>query len=113
MVLFSGLNFTGSKHMALERKKSKSKGLSEPKRTGTAARVCFVLCVKGTDFDLITGKAYRVLRDVKGGRLGYARVIDESGEDYLYPASWFVPIRISRTSRHLVESALKMTQAVA
>ena len=99
--------------MASERKKSKSNGRSEVKRPKATREVTFALCVKGTDFDLITGKAYQVLRDAKGSQLGYARVIDESGEDYLYPSSWFVPIRISRTSRPLVENALRASRAVA
>jgi hypothetical protein len=107
MVVSSRLNFTGSKHMALEKRKSKSKGPSDLKRNKAAAEVRFALCVKGTDFDLITGKAYQVLKDGKGGRLGYTRVIDESGEDYLYPASCFVAIQISKASRHLVQKALR------
>jgi hypothetical protein len=77
----------------------------------TTNKVCFALCV--TDFDLIPSKAYQVLKEVNGARLGYTRVIDESGEDYLYPSSWFVPIRISKTSRHLVQNALRCSRAVA
>ena len=113
MVVFSPQRFTGSKHMALDRKKSKSSGPPERKRTKARAQVCFVLCVNGTDFDLITGKAYQVLRDPKGADLGYTRVIDESGEDYLYPSSCFVPISISRTSQHLVTNALRASHAIA
>ena len=95
------------------KKRSKSNVLSESRRTKTTTAVCFALCVKGTDFDLIKGKGYRVLRDTKGTQLGYTRVIDDSNEDYLYPSSWFVPIRISRASLLLVEQALRTSRAVA
>ena len=55
----------------------------------------FVLCVRndGSD-DLEPRKVYQVLADRDGTREGYLRVIDESGEDYLYPAEYFVPVRL-------------------
>jgi hypothetical protein len=37
-------------------------------------------------------KIYRVIPDEEAAREGDLRVIDESGDDYLYPAEWFVPI---------------------
>jgi hypothetical protein len=54
----------------------------------------FVLCVRseGSD-DLEPRKIYQVLPDRAAVREGYMRVIDESGEDYLYPAEYFVPVR--------------------
>jgi len=42
----------------------------------------------------VTLKLYRSLRDEKAAARGLVRVIDESGEDYLYPASMFVVIDI-------------------
>jgi hypothetical protein len=39
-------------------------------------------------------KIYPVLRDADAARDGDLRVIDESGEDYLYPAEWFAPIDV-------------------
>ena len=55
----------------------------------------FVLCIRseGSD-DLETRKVYPVLPDRVAAREGYVRVIDESGEDYLYPAESFVPVRL-------------------
>ena len=55
----------------------------------------FVLCIRseGSD-DLEPRKVYRVLPDRAAARDGYVRVIDESGEDYLYPAKYFVPVRL-------------------
>jgi hypothetical protein len=40
---------------------------------------------------------------------GWVRVIDESGEDYLYPTSWFVPIQLEKGSERLLSIALKNT----
>ena len=39
---------------------------------------------------LMVGKTYDVLPDEKGTKHGLIRVIDETGEDYLYPSSYFV-----------------------
>jgi hypothetical protein len=54
----------------------------------------FVLCIRseGSD-DLEPRKVYRVLPDRAAARESLVRVIDESGEDYLYPAEHFVPVR--------------------
>ena len=56
----------------------------------------FVLCIKNDDCeDLELRKAYQVLPDEKASQDGYLRIIDESGEDYLYPESYFSPILLS------------------
>lgn len=53
----------------------------------------FVLCIEDRDCDdLEKGKVYSVLPDASAKRDGYLRVVDESGEDYLYPESCFVPV---------------------
>jgi hypothetical protein len=59
------------------------------------SRSKFLLCVRndGSD-DLEPRKIYQVLPDPKAVREGFVRVIDESGEDYLYPAECFVPVRL-------------------
>lgn len=53
----------------------------------------FVLCVasEGCD-DLQVWKLYRVLPDAAASAEDYLRVVDDSGEDYLYSASRFVPV---------------------
>ena len=55
----------------------------------------FVLCVRtdGSD-DLEQRKIYQLLPDRAATREGYVRVIDESGEGYLYPAEYFVPVTL-------------------
>jgi hypothetical protein len=56
----------------------------------------FVVCVNNADYlaSLELHKIYRVLPDEDAAVDGDIRVIDESGEDYLYPAEWFVPIEL-------------------
>ncbi len=56
----------------------------------------FVVCVQNEDCeDLELRKIYQVLPDSVASEDGYIRVIDESGEDYLYPSEYFLPIEIS------------------
>ena len=56
----------------------------------------FVLCVRNDQCeDLDLRKVYQVLPDRKASRDGYLRIVDESGEDYLYPESYFVPVSLS------------------
>jgi hypothetical protein len=51
----------------------------------------FALCVRN-DYceDLEVRKVYQVVPDSEAAKEGYIRVLDESGEDYLYPESYFV-----------------------
>ena len=55
----------------------------------------FALCIRtdGSE-DLEQRKVYQILPDQVASRDGYVRVIDESGEDYLYPAKCFVPVSL-------------------
>lgn len=55
----------------------------------------FSLCVEdGGMEDLEVRKIYQVLPDREASREGYVRVIDESGEDYIYPSDLFVPVKL-------------------
>jgi hypothetical protein len=55
----------------------------------------FALCVEnGGSEDLEARKLYQVLPDREAAREGYIRVVDESGEDYIYPSDLFVPVRL-------------------
>jgi hypothetical protein len=61
----------------------------------TQRKAKFVLCIEDRDCDdLEKGKVYAVLPDASATRDGYVRVVDESGEDYLYPESYFVPLEL-------------------
>ena len=51
----------------------------------------FALCVENKDCDdLEKGKLYRIIPDALARRDAFLRVVDESGEGYLYPESHFV-----------------------
>ena len=55
----------------------------------------FVLCIRNEGCeDLEPRKVYQVLPDETAARDGYLRVVDESGEDYLYPVGYFVPVEL-------------------
>jgi hypothetical protein len=55
----------------------------------------FALCVEdGGMEDLEARKVYQLLPDREANREGYVRVIDESGEDYMYPSDLFVPVKL-------------------
>ena len=56
----------------------------------------FVMCISNENYtaSLELWKVYRVMPDAKGDAHGLIRIVDESGEDYLYPAARFVPIRV-------------------
>ena len=57
----------------------------------------FLLCVRNTGCeDLELRKLYEHLPDDVATREGYVRVVDESGEDYLYPKTYFVAVRLPR-----------------
>ena len=51
----------------------------------------FAICIKTDDADLLTPRRiYQVLPDESAARSQYVRVIDNEGEDYLYPADYFI-----------------------
>ena len=58
----------------------------------------FAVCVRNTDYpaSLETRKIYEVLPDSEAEGHGLIRVIDESGEDYLYPKAFFVRLSLSQ-----------------
>lgn len=58
------------------------------------SRASFVLCLRCGAGDLEPRKVYQALPDATAARHGHVRVIDESGEDYLYPAEYFVPVKL-------------------
>jgi hypothetical protein len=112
MVISIGQNCIGLKLMASAKKKSKSNGFSrKPKRTGPRRVQRFAVCIKGTGFDLIAPRVYRVIEVTTAARKGWLRVIDESGEDYLYPASCFVMVRPEKKSESRLAAALRISNS--
>jgi hypothetical protein len=58
----------------------------------------YAICIKNRGYpaSLEVRKVYRLLADPEAERRKQVRVIDESGEDYLFPATYFVPIDLPR-----------------
>lgn len=67
----------------------------------------FAVCVKndGYEVSLERRKIYQVLPDPEAARHRQVRIIDESGEDYLYPQNFFAPIELPQTLRRAVLAA--------
>ncbi len=59
-----------------------------------ATKPRFALCLDNADYEasLIRGKVYQVLPDAKAAKDALIRVIDEDGEDYLFPDEMFVRV---------------------
>jgi len=67
----------------------------------------FVICIRNEDcVDLEIRKVYPVLPDVAATKEGYLRVIDESGDDYLYPADYFVSVEVPAAARKVLATQL-------
>lgn len=81
--------YIGMKPMVSAKKSSRSNGSP---RTKTR----FVLCVRNTGYpaSLETRKLYSTVPDAPAARHNLIRVFDESGGDYLYPADYFVALRL-------------------
>jgi hypothetical protein len=67
----------------------------------------FVVCVrnKGYAASLELRKLYQVVADETAAKLHQIRVIDESGEDYLYPEEYFVPVQLPQAAERAVRRA--------
>jgi hypothetical protein len=94
---------------ASERRNFKGKNTSteKPMRETKKRESEFVVCLKNEGYtaSLERHKIYRVLPDPEAEKDGDLRIVDESGEDYLYPKDWFVRITVP----HAVEASLLRT----
>ncbi len=63
------------------------------------AKTRYAICIQndGSE-DLILSKVYQILADESAAKDGFVRVIDESGEDYLYPEGYFVSIALPKAA---------------
>jgi hypothetical protein len=87
-------------------KKSKRSNGSSPKKRPLGASA-YAVCVKNDEYpaSLELRKIYQQVSDKKSEAHGLIRIIDESGEDYLYPAEYFFPIKLSPAIRKAVQLA--------
>jgi hypothetical protein len=69
-----------------------------------AHRLAIFLKTSGCE-DLVFRKVYRVLADEKAEKSKHLRIIDESGEDYLYPASYFFVFEVPRKIERCLTAA--------
>ena len=86
------------KHMASAKRNSRSSGSSRRAVTRRDAEPDFVVCVRNKDYEasLQLRRIYRAIPDDRAASHHYLRVVDESGEDYLYPRSFFVAIELPK-----------------
>src|SRR5437870_378730 len=93
--------------MALDARKSNENVIWINSMTSAKRTERFAICVNNDEYpaSLDLHKVYRVLRDKEAEQDGDLRVVDESGEDYLYPAEYFVLVELpAKTARALSAS---------
>lgn len=75
--------------------------------TMTHRKPRYLLCVKNAGYkaSLERRKVYRALPNSKAESHGLVRVLDESGEDYLYPADFFVAIELPKEAAPVFAAA--------
>jgi hypothetical protein len=68
----------------------------------------FAICIQSDEADILTPRMiYQVLPDESAAKSNYIRVIDNEGEDYLYPADYFVLVDLPR---EIERALLRATQ---
>jgi hypothetical protein len=66
----------------------------------------FALCIENKECeDLEKRKIYKVLPDNKAAKEGYIRIVDESGEDYLYPQAYFILVELPQEAQNALQLA--------
>lgn len=82
--------------------------------TDTEESARYVACIRdGGLIDLEIGKLYEVVPPETGDTNEEIRVLDDSGEDYLYPAPWFVPVEVPEASARALVAARKSRSRAA
>lgn len=78
------------------------------------ARAKFAMCIKPDDnVDLVKLKVYRIIHDRDSLRCGMLRIVDESGDDYLYSIDRFVPVNITSTAQNqLVNQKIDLVRSI-
>lgn len=77
---------------------------------GYKVTIQFVVCLEKQDLgdfsyeDITVGWVYELVEENAGNDM--MRIIDESGEDYLYPSSWFAPIALGNSTAIRLHDAL-------
>ena len=101
------------KHMPSGKRTSKSNASSTNKNKPripslSSPQLRFVVCVKSGGYvDLEPLKVYKVLADRDARTHGMLRIVDSSGDDYLFPADFFRPVQVTTKLFQLVAGAVK------
>jgi hypothetical protein len=75
----------------------------------TELEIQFAICITSEEKEkLELCKIYQILIDPKAIDGEHLRVIDESGEDYLYPQSWFITLDLSKALQQRLLSMVKL-----
>lgn len=98
---------TGTRRTASDARSTRSSASSRSKG-GAGRRSGHVVCVQNDGYraSLERRKIYVTLVDHEAEKLGMGRVVDESGEDYLYPRGFFAGIKLSA---HLAKTLASAT----
>ncbi|HYX47489.1 MAG TPA: hypothetical protein VE820_11795 [Sphingomicrobium sp.] len=77
------------------------------KTRGKRPKGRFVICLRNTGFraSLEPRKVYRCVGSARAGARSMLRVIDESGQAYLYPKSLFAPVRVPSAAQRVLALA--------
>jgi len=67
----------------------------------------FVVCIRNDGYEgsLDIGKVYVLLPDHKAAKYGRVRIVDNEGEDYLYPVEFFMPVELSKPAKQAASAA--------
>jgi len=67
----------------------------------------YVVCIRNRAYpaSLELRKIYRTIPDEKAARRHFLRIVDESGEDYLYPEEYFLPIELPKSLKKALQLA--------
>lgn len=77
-----------------------------------ASKQNYVVCIRAEDSsDVEVRKIYEVLPDETAAKRGYLRIVDESGEDYLYPEECFSPVQLHEKAVRALKSRASLTNA--
>lgn len=70
----------------------------------------YVVCIKNTDYEasLDLRKIYKIIADPQGSQKNLIRIVDESGEDYLYPEEYFLPINLPEPIEHAISQDVSL-----
>ncbi len=73
-----------------------------------AKRPSFVVCIRNAGYpaSLQLGRVYQKISDKSAQHEGFVRVVDESGDDYLYPQKMFARVTVSKSERPAVKRAV-------